>query len=88
MFRFRTDIVVEGVPHKAGDVVPAGDLPAGSLESLLRMRQVEQYTPPPVSAPEPAAVVEPTEVIPPKPAAKKASKKDAAAPSPDGQQPQ
>ena len=87
MFRFRTDIVVEGVPHKAGDVAPAGDLPAGSLESLLRMRQVEQYTPPPVSAPEPAAV-EPTDVIPPKPAAKKASKKDAAAPPPDGQQPQ
>lgn len=79
MLRFLKNIVVEGVPYRAGDVVPAGDIPAGSLDSLTRLRLVEQYTPPPAPTPEPAAV-EPTEVPTPKPAAKKAAKA-ASAPS-------
>ncbi len=78
MFRFLTDIVVECVPYKAGDVVPAGAIPAGSLDSLTRLRRVEPYTPPPAPAPEPAAVEPVTDT--PKPAAKKAVKA-ASAPS-------
>lgn len=72
MFRFLADIVVENVPYKAGDVVPAGEIPAGSLDSLTRLRRVEPYTPPPAPAPEPAAVEPVTDT--PKPAAKKGAK--------------
>lgn len=93
MFRFKADIVVECVPYRAGDVVPAGELPAGSLDSLIRLRLVESYIPPAVPTPEPATVdPEPPAVVVeapvPKPAAKKGKKSDPAAPSPDGQPPQ
>lgn len=70
MYRFLRDIVVECVPYKAGDVVPAEEIPPGSLESLLRLRHVEKYTPP--ASPTPAPAVEVIES--PKPAAKKAAK--------------
>ncbi len=75
MFRFLRDVVVECVPYKAGDVVPVGDIPAGSHECLLNHRHAELYTPPaPPAAPE--VPDQPT----PKPAAKKAAKA-ASAPS-------
>jgi hypothetical protein len=79
VFRFKSDIVVECVPYRAGDVVSAGEIPAGSLESLTRMRLVEPYTPPAAPPPEPPAV-EPQVIETPKPAAKKAAKA-ASAPS-------
>jgi len=80
VYEFLEAVVVECVPYRAGDVVPAGELPAGSLESLLRLRQVRPHTPP-APTPEPAAV-EPTEVLsPPKPAAKKGAKSAPAVPS-------
>lgn len=69
MFKFLRDIVVECVPYKAGDVVPAGEIPPGSLDSLTRLRHVEPYTPP-----EPTTVPAAELTEPMKPAAKKAAK--------------
>lgn len=73
MVQFTKDIVVECVPYRAGDVVSAGEIPAGSLDSLTRLRIVVPYTPPAAPTPEPPAV-EPTNLPTPKPAAKKAAK--------------
>lgn len=72
MFRFLRDIVVDCVPYRAGDVVPADKIPAGSVPCLLSARHAEKYTPPPAPAPEPAAVEPVTDT--PKPAAKKGAK--------------
>jgi len=44
--QFTQSIIVEGVPYKAGDVVDACDVPAGCLESLLRLGQCKEITPP------------------------------------------
>ena len=53
MFRFLCDVVVGGVPYKAGDVVPAVEIPAGSHECLLNLRFAELHKPEPTqSAPE------------------------------------
>ena len=70
MLQFVKDIVVECVPYRAGDVVPAGEIPAGSLD---RLRLVKPYTPPAAPTPEPPAV-EPQVIETPKPAAKKGAK--------------
>lgn len=82
MYEFLQAVVVECVPYRAGDVVPAGEIPAGSLGSLIRLRQVRPYTPPP-PAPVPVAAVEPPEVPTPKPAAKKGAKTAPVAPAPE-----
>jgi hypothetical protein len=39
-YRFETTITVEGVRYAAGDEADASDIPAGSLVSLIRLRQV------------------------------------------------
>lgn len=71
MFRFLRDVVVECVPYKAGDIVPAADIPAGSVSCLLSSRHAEKYTPPaPTTVPAPVPEV----IEAPKPAAKKAAK--------------
>lgn len=44
--QFQMTITVEGVPYKAGDEVDASDLPAGCLESMLRLGQCKDITPP------------------------------------------
>lgn len=57
-YRFETTITVEGARYAAGDEADASEIPAGSLVSLLRLRQVSLITPAPVAAPpaKPAAV--------------------------------
>lgn len=37
---FAVDITVEGKPYKAGDSVPASEIPPGCLEVLLRQLRV------------------------------------------------
>lgn len=51
-YRFETTITVEGVRYAAGDEADASEIPAGSLVSLIRLRQVSLVpTPPAVAAP-------------------------------------
>lgn len=38
--KFELDITVEGKPYKAGDSVPASEVPAGCLDALLRQLRV------------------------------------------------
>lgn len=57
-YRITTTITVNGVPFKAGDEADDGEIPAGSLASLLRLRQAEEIRP---DAP-PAAEMPPPEI--------------------------
>lgn len=51
-YRFETTITVEGVRYAAGDEADASEIPAGSLVSLIRLRQVSLIpAPPTVAAP-------------------------------------
>lgn len=68
MIRFLTTLDVEGVRRSEGDLVPESAIPAGHVETLLRLGRAERVS---ESATPPAA---PTNDPPaPKPAAKKAS---------------
>lgn len=49
-YRFEQTITVEGVHYAAGDEADASEIPAGSLTSLLRLRQVS-LIPPPATTP-------------------------------------
>lgn len=49
-YRFETTITVEGVRYAAGDEADASEIPAGSLVSLIRLRQVTLVPAPPVVA--------------------------------------
>lgn len=65
-YRFEKTVKVAGVVRREGEVVPAADIPAGSLGSLLRMRQVSAVADDPPApavpdapAPEPPAPAAP-----------------------------
>ncbi len=55
--KFALDITVEGKPFKAGDVVPASEVPAGCLEVLQRQLRVTLVNTPAPPQPSPAPVV-------------------------------
>jgi len=44
-YQFKRDVTVEGIPHKAGEIIDETGVPVGSLESLLAT-WLEPYTPP------------------------------------------
>jgi hypothetical protein len=44
-YQFRRDVTVEGVPHKADEIIDEAGIPVGSLESLLAT-WIEPYVPP------------------------------------------
>ena len=44
-YQFKRDVTVEGVPHKADEIIDEADIPVGSLVSLLAS-WLEPYTPP------------------------------------------
>lgn len=46
LYRFVSDVKVDGVPYKAGDVASAADIPAGCLESCLFTKKVVAHREP------------------------------------------
>ena len=44
-YQFKRDVTVQGVPHKAGEIIDETGVPVGSLASLLAT-WLETYTPP------------------------------------------
>lgn len=58
-YQFKLTIVVEGVKYTAGELADEDEIPAGCLDSLLRLGRVQEYRPelkaveaPPQPAPE------------------------------------
>jgi hypothetical protein len=45
-YQFARSVTVEGRAHKAGDVVPEAEIPAGCLASCLRLGHVVEHRPP------------------------------------------
>ena len=39
-YRFQTSKVVDGVPYKAGAIVPCDEIPAGCADPMLRLGEI------------------------------------------------